>query len=105
MSNKEFWEEDPDLFWAYRFSYINRKREEAKEIEYVAWLNGAYINDAVSVAINNCFNKQKLDYPLKPYSEMKAEDSIENEVIKIQNRIAKVQAIFKEKEKNERKEE
>ena len=103
MSNKEFWEDDPDLFWAYRFSYIRKQKEEGNLINYVAWLNGAYIYDAVSVAINNAFSKQKIDYPSKPYEEEK-EESVENEVIKLQNRIAQVQAIFKEKEKTERKE-
>ena len=28
MSIKEFWEDDPELFWAYRFSYIQTKKQE-----------------------------------------------------------------------------
>ena len=28
MSVKEFWEDSPDLFWAYRFSYYKKKLEE-----------------------------------------------------------------------------
>ncbi len=31
MSVKEFWEEDPDLFWAYRFSYIERIKFENED--------------------------------------------------------------------------
>lgn len=105
MSIKEFWEEDPDLFWAYRFSYFNVKEEEVQYSNYIAWLNGAYVHDAVSVALNNAFSKTKIEYPSKPYEGKEKEETVENEVIKIQNRVAEVQAIFKEKEKTKRKEE
>lgn len=106
MSNQEFWEDDPDLFWAFRFSYYNQKRDEGELSNYIAWLNGAYVHDAVSVALNNAFSKVKLHYPDKPYSSSNKEETIENEVVSIQNRVAEVQAIFKEKEKQktERKE-
>ncbi len=101
MSNKEFWEEDPNLFWAYRFSYFNKKKQESDAYDYIAWLNGVYVYNAVSVAINNAFSKTKIDYPKKPYSEeAKVENTVENEVIKLQNRIAEVQALFKNKKKN-----
>lgn len=105
MSIKEFWEDDPDLFWAYRFSYYNKKLEEGEIANHIAWLNGAYVHDAVSVALNNAFSKVKIEYPKKPYGNSMKEDSMENEVISIQNRVAEVQALFKEKEKNKRKEE
>lgn len=105
MSNKEFWEDDPDLFWAYRFSYIRKQEEKGKLLHYMAWLNGAYVNDAVSVALNNAFSKDKIDYPHRPYGEEDSEENVvDNEVIKLQNRVSQVQAIFKEKEKTERKE-
>ena len=65
-----------------------------------AWLNGAYVYHAVSVAINNAFNKSKLDYLSKPFETKKTkEEIIENEVISIQNRVAEVQALFKNKDK------
>lgn len=106
MSSKEFWEDDPDLFWAYRFSFYNNEKRKADEVDFKAWLNGAYFYEAVSVALNNAFSKTKVEYPKKPYG-MKAtkEELIENEVINIQNRVAEVQALFKEKKKTERKEE
>lgn len=105
MSIKEFWEDDPDLFWAYRFSYFNQKKDEGEISNYIAWLNGAYVHDAVSVALNNAFSKVKIEYPNKPYESKEKENSVENEVINIQNRVAEVQALFKEKQKIERKEE
>lgn len=105
MSIKEFWEEDPDLFWAYRISFFNNKKEEGEISNHIAWLNGAYVHDAVSVALNNAFSKVKIQYPDKPYESKDKENSIENEVVNIQNRVAEVQALFKEKVKNKRKEE
>ena len=104
MSNKEFWEEDPDLFWAYRFSFYNEKKRESETINYSAWLSGAYFCEAVSVALNNAFSKNKIDYSNKPYGSSKEEEIIENEVVNIQNRVAEVQALFKEKQKGKEEE-
>ena len=56
MSIKEFWEDDPDLFWAYRFSYINRKKFEQEEMNTHCWLQGAYFYEAISVALSNAFS-------------------------------------------------
>ena len=50
MSVKEFWEDNPDLFWAYRFSYYERLRINQEIFNNNAWLQGAYVQDAVSVA-------------------------------------------------------
>lgn len=67
MSVKEFWEDDPDLFWAYRFSYINRKKQEQEEINTHCWLQGAYFYEAISVALSNAFSKNKIEYRNQPY--------------------------------------
>lgn len=67
MSVKEFWEDSPDLFWAYRFSYYERLKYENNNFNQNAWLQGAYIYEAVQVAINNCFGKHKLAYSEYPY--------------------------------------
>ena len=97
MSSKEFWNDNPDLFWAYRFSYYNKQKNKQQEMNYNAWLQGAYIYEAVSVALNNAFNKQKVSYAKIPYcmglkenKEKKADDV----VIKLKDRISQVQAIF-----------
>ena len=98
MSSKEFWNDNPDLFWAYRFSYYNREKNRQQQMNYKAWLQGAYIYEAVSVALNNAFNKQKVSYAKIPYGigletkniEQKADDV----VIKLKDRISQVQAIF-----------
>lgn len=67
MSVKEFWEDNPDLFWAYRFSYFNKLKFESEQVNYNAWLQGAYICEGVQVAINNCFNSKKVQYSKSPY--------------------------------------
>lgn len=67
MSVKEFWEDDPDLFWAYRFSYINKKKQEQEENNIHSWLQGAYFYEAISVALSNAFSKNKISYRDKPF--------------------------------------
>lgn len=67
MSSKDFWEGDPQLYWAYRTFYLKQKEMEIKEkkelMRYNSWLNGNMNCMAVSVALNNAFNKKKIDYP------------------------------------------
>ena len=54
MSVKEFWEDDPNLFWAYRFSYYNKMTDKQEIFNYNAWLQGAYIYEAVQGLLTNC---------------------------------------------------
>lgn len=58
MQTAEFWEEEPELLWAYRKSYMDKKKIEAETINYTAWLNGVYIYDAVATVIHNGFSKE-----------------------------------------------
>lgn len=62
MSSKEFWEEEPQLYWAYRFSYEKRLDFESKaDIEktrFACWLQGKTNEIAYSVALGNAFGKQ-----------------------------------------------
>ncbi|MBS7020359.1 MAG: hypothetical protein KH135_00595, partial [Firmicutes bacterium] len=67
MSVKEFWEDDPDLFWAYRFSYFERLRAEQEMFNHNAWLQGLYFHEAISISLNNAFSDKKLQYTNKPY--------------------------------------
>lgn len=62
MSVKEFWEDDPDLFWAYRFSYFEKIKTEQEIFNNNAWLQGAYFHEAITVALCNAFSKQKVKY-------------------------------------------
>ncbi len=96
MSVKEFWEEDPDLFWAYRFSYIERIKFENEDKNQTAWLQGAYIYEAVSIALANAFSKQKLNYSKLPYGVKVEEDKekmLEVQVAEIKARIKQINKI------------
>lgn len=96
MSVKEFWEEDPDLFWAYRFSYIEKIKFENEDKNGTAWLQGAYIYEAVSIALANAFSKQKLSYSKLPYGVKVEEDKekmLEVQVAEIKARIKQINKI------------
>ena len=101
MSVKEFWEDNPDLFWAYRFSYYTNKKLEQQEMNFQLWLQGAYFFEAVSVALANSFSKgKKSSYAQKPYNLTKEDEEREIQEKKnkleeqIKNRISQVQAIL-----------
>lgn len=68
MSSEEFWEQDPTLYWSYRTFYFKQKEIEQEKLKYESWLNGKINSISVSVAIANCFGKNKIDYPT--YKEM-----------------------------------
>lgn len=72
MSSKEFWEEDPQLYWAYRTFYFKKMEIEAEQWNYKGWLYGSYSHLGISIALNNAFNKQKLKYPEKPFEGQKS---------------------------------
>ena len=67
MSNKEFWEDDPQLYWSYRTFYLKKQEyEQQQQIEYIkynSWLNGNLNSIAHSIALNNAFSKTKKVYP------------------------------------------
>ena len=67
MSSREFWEDEPQLYWAYRFSYEKQLEfEHTKEIEqmrFSCWLQGKTNEIAFAIALNNAFNKSKKTYP------------------------------------------
>lgn len=67
MSSMEFWEGEPQLYWAYRFSFIKKQEFEAniqaENLKVSNWLNGKTTELAVSLAISNNFGKKKKDFP------------------------------------------
>lgn len=98
MSVKEFWEDNPDLFWAYRFSYFNKLKFENEQFNYNAWLQGAYICEAMQVTLNNSFNKQKIKYSERPYGiKVDEKEEYRNQqqklVSQITQRVTQLQAL------------
>lgn len=108
MSIKDFWEKDPELFWAYRFSYINKIKRESEISNYNAWLQGLYFFEGVSIALANSFGKGNLKYPLEPYGTKKEKEKTpkltekEKTVIELKGRVAQVQALWKKKEEGKK---
>lgn len=101
MTPNEFWNENPDLFWAYRFSYIQREKRKQKNINYTAWLHGLYVHEAVSVALSNAFSKKTIHYSKMPYGESdNKEQHVSSLQLQLKARVAQVQSVMKEK-KNE----
>lgn len=104
MSVKDFWENDPELFWAYRFSYINKLKRENEMKKYDMWLQGLYFYEGISIAIANSFGNGNYKYPVEPYGiESKNEEPEMSEqeklTIELKGRVAQVQALWKNKEK------
>ncbi len=85
MPIREFWNEEPDLLWAYRNSYVEKLEIERDKDNYNAWLQGAYIFDAISKSLYNSFGrkdgKRALNYMEKPYDLKKSEKELEQERI------------------------
>lgn len=106
MPIKDFWENDPELFWAYRFSYVNKLKREEEMNNYNAWLQGMYNFEGVSIALANSFGKSNHKYPSQPYgfeiennSKTPKLTETEKATIELKGRVAQVQALWKQKEK------
>ena len=98
MSIKEFWEDDPELFWAFRFSYIQTKKQEQELNNNNMWLQGAYIYEAISVALSNAFSKTKSTYAKEPYSLSNSKEEIINKLqMQLKNRVMEVKKVFGDK--------
>lgn len=80
MSSTEFWEEEPQLYWAYRFSFMKKQEiEQQSKIEQMrlnCWLQGKINTLAFSIALNNAFSKKHLDFP--DYNKLFKEQSVED---------------------------
>lgn len=68
MSSEEFWEESPQLYWAYRLFYLKKLSVDHENEKYLCWLQGNINSQALSIAINNTFGSKKIEYP--SYEEM-----------------------------------
>lgn len=57
MSSTDFWENDPQLYWAYRTFYLKKRELDTEDTKYSAWLDGNMQSMGVSVALKNAFGK------------------------------------------------
>ena len=68
MTEKEFWEDDPQLYWSYQTFYLKKKKMDIEEHNYNAWLEGIYVLSALNQSLSNSFSKKRNNeiYPKKP---------------------------------------
>ena len=100
MTYHDYWHGDPWMVVAYREAYMLKPRKRNEEM----WIQGAYIANAVGVAISNSFGKHKVDYlksPLEIYPKTYAEEQgeIRQEKLKLIQQLSKISANFKRKQK------
>lgn len=65
MTSEEFWEEDPQLFWAFWDAYERKKKEEAEEYNRRAFNQGQYFLLALRDSLQFGKNHKKI-YPKEP---------------------------------------
>lgn len=76
MTYEQFWFGDPWMAKAYKEKHLLERKQKNEEM----WVNGAYQLSALSVALNNAFNKRKIDYIKEPFNlfpKTEAEKEIE----------------------------
>lgn len=61
MSYDEFWNKDPQLYFSYRFSYMQKLELEKEERNQNAWLQGFYNTKAFNVVLYNAFKEKGQD--------------------------------------------
>ena len=83
MTYEQFWQGDPWMVKAFEQAHLLKQRMRNEQM----WIQGAYIANAVTVAINNCLSKHKIDYLKKPldiYPKTEAEEREEVRKEKLQ---------------------
>lgn len=95
MSNREFWEEDPELLWAYRKSYMDKMKVQSELNNYNAWLNGVYVFDAISKSLYNSFGRKE-GQPIEYYKNSPIDFSKTKEDLEKEERL-KVEEQIKER--------
>ena len=78
MTYEQYWHGDPWLVRAYAQAYLLRRKVDNEQ----AWIQGAYIANAVTVAIANTFGKKKVDYLKKPLEIFPKTESEKNQEIR-----------------------
>ena len=52
------------MAWSYKQKHLLERKQKNEEM----WVNGAYQLSALSVALNNSFNKRKIEYLKEPFN-------------------------------------
>lgn len=100
MTYEQFWYGDPYLVVLFRKAHELQVEQRNQEL----WLQGLYFYNAVSVAINNAFSKQKQKYINKPLQLFPPSEDERKAQIAENNRklVARLNAFKDEFEKRQR---
>ena len=84
MPLQEFWNEDPDLLWVYRNSYLDKMEADIKMMNYNAWLQGLYISSAVASVFSkgHKYFKEPIDFGKKDNKKSSIAEKILNQANK-----------------------
>lgn len=67
MTEKEFWEDDPQLYWSYQIFYYKKVEIDNEQANNNAWLQGIYTLLALNQSMQGLAKNPKTDvYPTKP---------------------------------------
>lgn len=101
MPLQEFWNDDPDLLWAYRKSYIEKEQSKQEMINFQSWLQGYYIRIAIASVFNE--KAQYLTQPIELNAKPKTEKEKKLEIAqKIKSNMEKGKKIL-EQQRSENK--
>lgn len=96
MPLQEFWNDDPDLLWAYRNSYMQKIEQERDMINYKAWLQGFYNYNAIASAFSK--NAKYFDKPIEFNAKPKTEEEKRQELMhKIKEQKSRAQILLKQR--------
>lgn len=82
MPLQEFWNDNPDLLWAYRKSYVLKEELKQETISFQSWLQGYYNRIAIISVLD-----KNIKYLTKPINLNKSNKSEKEEKLEIAQRI------------------
>lgn len=74
MTEKEFWEDDPQLYWAYHIFFTNQQKKKQEEEQHKMWLQAKLTYIAHSCALRDGFS-QNANKGFPSYDEIFEESS------------------------------
>ncbi len=96
MPLQEFWNDNPDLLWAYRNSYMQKIEQEREIINHKAWLQGFYNYNAIVSAFSK--NAKYFDKPIEFNTKPKTVEEQRQELMhKIKEQKIRGQMLLKQR--------
>lgn len=95
MTEEQFWSSNPRRMKPYIIASEERKQEELRTANVIAYINGIYTRDALICTVGNMFsdkNSKKLEYPSEPYDFFKKQE-VQKELTE-EEKIEQTKALF-----------